>query len=1080
VRTYIRLSLLFAIGCVGYLRAQSLTLVSGNGQVVESQFLSNLPLVVEATNASGQPAAGVAVSWKITSGAGTLVRSENTTDANGQASVLFLATNVQGGESFFASTVTASAVSGTVNFVVTTSGLPNGGTAVPPVVQLVSPPQSNLNLSGPSGSTVAGGVVVSVFAQTGPQTGDPVPNVSVRIANNLDQTSASPAACNGPNGVVLTNSNGTATCNLVISGAAGSYQLTAVVGEYQDTTPFTLTVTPGVPCSFSLSSNAQTFQASGGSSTVNVTTTSGCGWTATSNAGFITVTSGASGTGNGVVGFSTTANTGAARSGTLTIAGQTYTVNQSAGTPGSIAITTPPLLAPGNVGSTYSVTLAATGGKPPYAWSLSGSLPPGLTLNGSQGLISGTPTIPGTFGFTLTVTDTASVSQSQDFSILISPASTSGLTITNTSFPPGVVGQAYQQLLTSSGGCVTPFSPSPAFRVSGGSLPTGLSIQTNPDLSRSIVGTPLSNGTFNFTLTATDACGNSASASFSITIGGAAGSAQMIVSPASISFTVQAGTSNTPAAQTITISSTTSAVLNYTATATTQGGGSWLTIQGVTTGNTAGSTPGTVTVGLANFTSLSPGSYNGSITINSQASNSPVVVQVSLTVLLVPALTVNPSSFTINQVGSNGITVARQIIVVNSSPQVMYSATASTQSGGPWLSVDSSTVQGSTPGQVIAIINGAGLAAGTYIGTISITPVGGTPQKVTITLVVAPPAVIVATPAPLLFTAQQGGSLPPSQTLSLGTTGAQLDLTIGAGTQSGGPWLSVSPSTVTTPTNINVSVNPAGLPPASYQGTLNISASDPSVAPLTVAVTLTVTAPAPAIGSITSAASFAPGPVAPGEFVTIFGTSIGPNTPANLQLTPSGTVDSNLGGTEVFFDNIAAPVIYSSATQVSVIVPYEVAGRVSATVMVEYQGIASLTDTVRVIDSSPAIFIANASGQGAILNQDGSANSVKNGAAAGSVVSIFATGEGQTDPAGMDGVINAKTLPVPKPVLPVTAEINGEMAEVTYAGGAPGEVTGMLQVNVRIPSDVPSGTSVSVTITVGVATSQAGVTVAIK
>jgi len=157
-----------------------------------------------------------------------------------------------------------------------------------------------------------------------------------------------------------------------------------------------------------------------------------------------------------------------------------------------------------------------------------------------------------------------------------------------------------------------------------------------------------------------------------------------------------------------------------------------------------------------------------------------------------------------------------------------------------------------------------------------------------------------------------------------------------------------------------------------------------------------------------------------------------------------------------------------------------VAGRVSATVMVEYQGIASLTDTVRVIDSSPAIFIANASGQGAILNQDGSANSVKNGAAAGSVVSIFATGEGQTDPAGMDGVINAKTLPVPKPVLPVTAEINGEMAEVTYAGGAPGEVTGMLQVNVRIPSDVPSGTSVSVTITVGVATSQAGVTVAIK
>ncbi len=76
-------------------------LLSGNGQVVQSQFLSNLPLVVEAKTASGQPAAGVAINWKITVGAGTLVRPVNTTDANGQASVTFLATDVPGGESFF-------------------------------------------------------------------------------------------------------------------------------------------------------------------------------------------------------------------------------------------------------------------------------------------------------------------------------------------------------------------------------------------------------------------------------------------------------------------------------------------------------------------------------------------------------------------------------------------------------------------------------------------------------------------------------------------------------------------------------------------------------------------------------------------------------------------------------------------------------------------------------------------------------------------------------------------------------------------------------------------------------------------
>ena len=59
---------------------------------------------------------------------------------------------------------------------------------------------------------------------------------------------------------------------------------------------------------------------------------------------------------------------------------------------------------------------------------------------------------------------------------------------------------------------MTPFSPSPAFHVSGGALPAGLTIQTNSDLTRSITGTPISGGTFNFTLTATDACANSTSA----------------------------------------------------------------------------------------------------------------------------------------------------------------------------------------------------------------------------------------------------------------------------------------------------------------------------------------------------------------------------------------------------------------------------------------------------------------------------------------------------------------------------------------------------------------------------------------
>lgn len=1077
MRTFLFISLSFILGCAGGLRAQGLVMVSGNGQVVQSQMLSSVPMVVEATNASGQPAAGVTVSWKITTGSGTLVRPTTTTGANGQAGVTFLATNVPGNLSFFPSTITATTGFGSVNFVVTTALLEtsNGNSAPPPLVTLVAPPQTDLSLTGAQGSTLAAAVVVKVNALVGPQSGFPIPNVGLRIANDLNPTAIPPAACTGLDGLVLTAVNtGIATCNLMITGAPGSYQLTAVVGEYQLTTPFALTITQGQACSFSLSSTNQSFPASGGAGTVSVSTTSGCGWTAASNSSFIALTSGATGTGDGTASFSVAANAGAARTGTLTIAGQTFTVNQSGGVAGALAITTPPALAPGNIGSTYSVSLAASGGTPPYKWTSAGTLPPGLTLNSTQGVISGTPTTAGTYGFTLTVTDSAGATQSQGFAITISQVSTSGLSITNAPFPAGAVGQPYQQLLTTSGACVSPFSPSPAFSVTGGALPGGLSIQTNSDFTRSIVGTPTAGGVFNFTLTATDACDFTATANFSITINSTSGPASMSVSLPSISFTVQAGTTNLPSPQTIALSSTTTAALNYNATVTTQSGGNWLAINGAA----GGSTPASLTIGLVNFANLVPGPYTGSVTIRSQASNSPVVVPVNLTVVPTPNLTVGPKAFTVTQIGSSGSTTTREAVMVTSGSATSFIASATTQSGGNWLSVDPGSVTGVTPAEVVAVINAAGLSAGTYNGTLSITPAGGVAQTVAITLDVVAPGVIVATPAPISFSYQQGSSSPAVQTLMLNSTGAVLNVSIGAVTNSGS-WLSVSPTSASTPMNVNVSVNPTGLAPATYQGTINIAASDPTVTPLAVQVTLTVTKPVAVIASVTNAASFDPGPVSPGEFITIFGTSLGPYTPVQLELDSTGKVAATLGGTQVFFDNTPARMVYSSSGQISLIVPYEVATESDTSVRVEYLGSVSAVFPVRVIASAPGIFVANASGQGAIDNQDGSPNSAKNGAEPGSVVSVFATGEGQTDPPGVDGVINASALPLPKPLLAVTAEINGEAAEVTYAGAAPGQVAGILQVNVRVPADVPKGTSVPVSITVGAATSQAGVTLAI-
>src|SRR5206468_2532834 len=137
--------------------------------------------------------------------------------------------------------------------------------------------------------------------------------------------------------------------------------------------------------------------------------------------------------------------------------------------------------------------------------------------------------------------------------------------------------------------------------------------------------------------------------------------------------------------------------------------------------------------------------------------------------------------------------------------------------------------------------------------------------------------------------------------------------------------------------------------------------------------------------AVTNAASFAAGPVSPGEFITIFGSTIGPNTPAGLRLTPAGTVDTQLSDTRVEFDNIPAPLVYVSATQVSAIVPYEVTGKTSTVVQVVYNGIRSNPVELRVADAVPAIF------PGAVLNQDTTQNTPQNGAEPGSIVVIYAT-----------------------------------------------------------------------------------------
>lgn len=217
---------------------------------------------------------------------------------------------------------------------------------------------------------------------------------------------------------------------------------------------------------------------------------------------------------------------------------------------------------------------------------------------------------------------------------------------------------------------------------------------------------------------------------------------------------------------------------------------------------------------------------------------------------------------------------------------------------------------------------------------------------------------------------------------------------------------------------------------------------------------------APVISSIgvTNAASFENRPMAPGEIITIFGSNLGPDILTNLQLSANGShVTKSLAGTRVLFDGIAAPLIYTQASQVSAIVPFALSGATQSRIQLEYYGKISNTIVLPVSRSAPGIFTASGSGTGgaAALNEELTINSSSFPARKGSVVAIYATGGGQTQPQGDDGAIVEGTLP--SLTLPVTLQIADRTAEILYAGPAPSAVSGLIQVNFRIPTGIAAG-----------------------
>jgi uncharacterized protein (TIGR03437 family) len=212
--------------------------------------------------------------------------------------------------------------------------------------------------------------------------------------------------------------------------------------------------------------------------------------------------------------------------------------------------------------------------------------------------------------------------------------------------------------------------------------------------------------------------------------------------------------------------------------------------------------------------------------------------------------------------------------------------------------------------------------------------------------------------------------------------------------------------------------------------------------------------------TVESAASGAAGAVAPGEIVTLRGYGIGPATAA---VAPNQAPVDQLGGTQVTFGGFTAPVFSAQSQQVTVQVPWEIAGQTSTEVVVTYNGGPPAGATA----SAPVVVATAAPGIYAVANSDGTLNSPSNPAKAGSFITIYGTGGGVTSPPGTTGGLWPLTASLPTLTAPVSVTIGGTSATVLYAGSAPTLESGYFQMNVALPSGPPASSAVNLVVAVG-------------
>jgi uncharacterized protein (TIGR03437 family) len=208
------------------------------------------------------------------------------------------------------------------------------------------------------------------------------------------------------------------------------------------------------------------------------------------------------------------------------------------------------------------------------------------------------------------------------------------------------------------------------------------------------------------------------------------------------------------------------------------------------------------------------------------------------------------------------------------------------------------------------------------------------------------------------------------------------------------------------------------------------------------------------------------GRIAPGELITLTGFGIGPDIGVAYQPDAQGNVPTQLGGVQVLFDGVPVPILYAPSQQINAVAPAGLKVNGTTQVTVSYNNQQFGPAVAQVTFGNPGIFRLQfgQSAQAAAINQDGTLNGPTNPAVRGSVVAVWGTGYGQTNPPCLTGGLN---IPAAEPLSPGLSALiitvgpgggPGLQTPVQYAGSAPTLPCGMVQINFQVPMDIAPGT----------------------